>query len=1490
MVYFNNKYEMTKASEEEIQEFFADTIFEGIYSKKIKSIHTEYYKGHIHSIKINGISNNVLGTYINVPISANDIPEGECTFKCRIKENGFRISPKTLRSSNKYKIEESFINRLQKQRSAYNYASQVRTQAESLKQLSAGIYTEEERFVYELLQNAVDAYIDTNYHLLDIRIEIKDDMLCFMHNGAPFSERDIEGLCDVGKSNKASGNNILNKKKIGYKGIGFKSVFMQSVDYVCVKSGEYCFKFDKKACTKIMPSFPEDPLVPDDIPWQIVPIECDCPTNFETKGFNVATYIHNSNNAVLVEKITALLQSPQFLLFLNAENIRISLIHNGNHIITAAKKSLDGKVYLLCDDNIVSRWLVHTSNPVPVNTSVRESIVHDFNTPQKLKEATDFVLSFAISINSDDEIEPIKDSVVYTFLPTSYKNLGTPFLVNANFITDAGRQQLHKTSQWNQIIFDSIPDQYLRWIATLSSKYKDYYKVLPNKYPKSQDELTNVFSKSLLKAIEEIPFIPRLADGKKLKVSEAVIDKIKFADAIGKTKFIEYVNESCNKTYTCDALVPNEAISLMKSYGVYVFDKDALLHFVSNVKALQNISTINENKQLIEFLYDYCHNKENDSSDLEQLLPVAEIIFDDNGKLNKAINLFFPTIENEIDDTNQNLSFINKDLYDCLSNDIITWLGKEGLGIKELNQSSIIEHILSHPENINTDNALNIGRFLFSSWQKENFLDASNNFNYVNMLPFLSKSGNMIPISNLYLSNEYNPEDNLESVFNDFEYISSEYVMDSEWEDWAFFLKKCGIRYKIDIMPTILEATSTEGRKYTEKYYFLDSAVSSFRNKKHYRSGYCGYLNPIININLSLYYFPYINPNTHNYELYKFVFSKILSLPMNEDDYEDRIFGEINYWKIRVNDTLIEHTPNLFSIKYNSFMEYVLSNEQMFPIGNGNFEMAKNTFLNNATICEYGEGYLPIIDINTSIDDSWLKILPFKKELVLDDYLTILDAISKDSSMVNKKRVSLIYQKLVELGYQKSERIKEWGIHHTLLSALGDMFLPPSQLSYITIDGFKNESQVFVGKIEHSLLKGVVELLETFGVKVITNDKIHPKFEENIASNQLGKLLIDKLDYVTLLKGAIKDRESYRLEKDIIKNKIMDSEFYHCKNIQLSYGNDNDVILKSTYALDNKFYYVGSLKPTRIEPLIPPLCKHLDLKNVSEEMLIVLITDNRDDILDYLEDKGYPIEFVENIVSQAPSSDKSLDIGNIEYQTVPSEGKGYEDSKQEDIRDEGTVVHNEDTYEKNFEKYSEEVKQFMGNSFSMPTDKKNAQHIIARYRILMYLKGLGDEYTFKDNFNEQEYIRTSGYASIPLATGRTVNPQGAEFGIWHLSPNVWKDILEQGNYACLCTGHGEQDFKLIKNENDIKAIAESTKNVFMRLSPTENMNIMDTIKSVFDAKKIILDNNFVFEKIYSNRDVHLMLMVHETKDLILNSMFDSVFKTEGDGEFNLSDY
>lgn len=210
----------------------------------------------------------------------------------------------------------TIIERLQRENSDYAYASQLRNQARSLTLLSSSIYTETERFVYELLQNAIDAFVDVDSDELNIKINIVGDYLVFMHNGAAFSDADIKGLCGVG-----SGNKVKNANKVGYKGIGFKAVFMQS-SLVYIQSGENCcFKFDREECFDHLPGRLRNELkgcdgpLYDDVPWQIIPIETRPPLSLDTRGFNVVIYIKMPMPEELLTRIRKLLANNEFLLF-----------------------------------------------------------------------------------------------------------------------------------------------------------------------------------------------------------------------------------------------------------------------------------------------------------------------------------------------------------------------------------------------------------------------------------------------------------------------------------------------------------------------------------------------------------------------------------------------------------------------------------------------------------------------------------------------------------------------------------------------------------------------------------------------------------------------------------------------------------------------------------------------------------------------------------------------------------------------------------------------------------------------------------------------------------------------------------------------------------------------------------------------------------------------------------------------------------------------
>ena len=87
-----------------------------------------------------------------------------------------------------------FIRDLQKRRCNYNHPDQATSQANSLVLLSSGIYTEEERFVFELLQNAVDAHSEKS-NLLDVKMIIKEGYFIYLRT--PISRRYSSSFLDV---------------------------------------------------------------------------------------------------------------------------------------------------------------------------------------------------------------------------------------------------------------------------------------------------------------------------------------------------------------------------------------------------------------------------------------------------------------------------------------------------------------------------------------------------------------------------------------------------------------------------------------------------------------------------------------------------------------------------------------------------------------------------------------------------------------------------------------------------------------------------------------------------------------------------------------------------------------------------------------------------------------------------------------------------------------------------------------------------------------------------------------------------------------------------------------------------------------------------------------------------------------------------------------------------------------------------------------------
>jgi hypothetical protein len=94
------------------------------------------------------------------------------------------------------------------------------------------LYSERTHFIFELIQNAEDAGATT------LAFELFGDRLEVRHDGRPFTEADVRGLCGVAQSGKSG-----DLTKIGQFGIGFKSVYAYTAT-PRVHSGAEHFRID----------------------------------------------------------------------------------------------------------------------------------------------------------------------------------------------------------------------------------------------------------------------------------------------------------------------------------------------------------------------------------------------------------------------------------------------------------------------------------------------------------------------------------------------------------------------------------------------------------------------------------------------------------------------------------------------------------------------------------------------------------------------------------------------------------------------------------------------------------------------------------------------------------------------------------------------------------------------------------------------------------------------------------------------------------------------------------------------------------------------------------------------------------------------------------------------------------------------------------------------------------------------------------------------
>ena len=280
----------------------------------------------------------------------------------------------------------------------------------------------------------------------------------------------------------------------------------------------------------------------------------------------------------------------------------------------------------------------------------------------------------------------------------------------------------------------------------------------------------------------------------------------------------------------------------------------------------------------------------------------------------------------------------------------------------------------------------------------------------------------------------------------------------------------------------------------------------------------------------------------------------------------------------------------------------------------------------------YGH-YLPILDIETQIDNSWFNILDFKTKLSLSDYLSVLSQISldKENMTINKNRINNIYERIAD-SFDFSENssdftlVQNWGQSHKILSKEG-RFESPHSLYLLSskLSGVELDNQVFHAKyLENDRFASFMIAL---GVNMVVD------YRESIGNGEykpdINHIFDRKEDFLTSIAvGDYFTKDTWEEAKSKMHNAIMKMKFYQADSISIYYGNQG--FSKMVYSKANEFYFVGNFGLANQELLHDDIMAALGLpKKASTIFLAILQMDDFLELKEYIKQKGYDTSFIE---------------------------------------------------------------------------------------------------------------------------------------------------------------------------------------------------------------------------------------------------------------------
>jgi len=1095
---------------------------------------------------------------------------------------------------------KDFLQDLYNKRADYKYPSQAYTAARLLKTVSADIYSESQRFLFELIQNADDAALGTEN---EVHFKFLPGFLVACHRGKPFTAADIEAITDADASTKTA-----DPTKTGYKGIGFKSVFARSKQ-VFIWSGGYQFKFDQQAS-------------PPGYPWQVIPVwvEADeLPTelaHFVAQGtYTVYTCLALGSTTDLEADLAKLL-NPQLLLFLRRVG-RISVAAPGQPDYAVARRRTElsaayQQVELLDQQQHATTWLLKIFDQLSVPESLRQQLVDDEKTPEKLRLATVTEVAFAARVSDGKLVAlPADESRLYTYLPTEETGFGFPFLANGTFLTTSSRQSLHTDSRWNQWLFGVLATKLLDWLQLLAStEYAlQLLTLLPRRFSSGVHVLKQCFDQGIDVTIGQRQLVVG-ADLQPHTIAESLLDETGLAQLPflnPATLLAFWAAQAAGGTPPTSFVHPKFAhAARLDRYGLAAFRLEHVeVYFRSAIFAAHH--AVADNFALIA----YFQKKAAADASGEWLaaLPELPFIYDEAQVLRVPANgVCFPAEVGESSTELGDIPVIHPQVFEQLRKEesLLKWLEK--LGVQRPSEVAYVTNVLvpalrASETVITAENYLTVTNYLFRLHREGKL--SSDLVEALRELPLKTSDGSFKAAQFCYLASAYHPLLALESVIEDLPFVSDDYLGNAAgWLEWQQFFRRLKVKDRIELEAITANNSLTALAAITHPAWLTAAEAQAEYNKAPGGFGF-GSHNQITGLLIP----SFLNLTASNPAYSKLFWQTLLK----QETTPAALIANVTYYYGKGRGI------NSYPVQIDTYFTWFVAEQPCIPTTTGELLPAREVLINNKDTEDIGRYYLPVFDCSIRPNQHWRDVLKLRVQLQTNDYLLILSRIVTEGERRSPgqrvlKTIGLVYKALSHTAHSGTTEdlaaIKEWGIQNRLLSS-SMVFERPADLLLIKLAGFAD----LAGQVKSLYLPTTIEkdsaefaaLLDLFGVRIVDS------YTPNVLGAQPEFSLKEKLLAMLPTLVALHEKKQYvDFEESYQKarQQVLQTTFYQADSVRLCFTDKGRLVESDPLDVLREppaFFFTASWdSPLALYWLLPELENLLLLPGLRQELNLLL--------------------------------------------------------------------------------------------------------------------------------------------------------------------------------------------------------------------------------------------------------------------------------------------